>query len=253
MDDPRGSVDLAESIELDLLRERAYGPDADIAGDPAAQARLSELEAARRSEWSPAVDPAPGAILQERIPGRPGDAPPFWRRTRLLVLGGAITALSLGVAVVAWITQPTASTPLPAETATMSLPSGQGDGSDAPEPDAVLAVDSVGADAAAPVNHADTLERLGIRAEELRRYEDFRGLNVWSAESHYGLSCLLVSAPARGLRDGFSDEGCSLKGHDTTADMPSLRGDGVLRFVLRGDHVDVYEYETRVAATASQG
>ncbi len=36
--------------ELDALRVRAYGPDADIAGDAAARARLAELEGALRRE-----------------------------------------------------------------------------------------------------------------------------------------------------------------------------------------------------------
>lgn len=48
MDAPLGSVEVDETDELGRLRARAYGPDADISGDPAAQARLTELEAARR-------------------------------------------------------------------------------------------------------------------------------------------------------------------------------------------------------------
>ena len=58
MDAPRGSVEFEESDELQRLRRRAYGPDADIAGDAAAQARLSELEAARRRQSTPVVDAA---------------------------------------------------------------------------------------------------------------------------------------------------------------------------------------------------
>jgi hypothetical protein len=44
MDAPRASVEFEETDELQNLRRRAYGPDADIAGDAAAQTRLSELE-----------------------------------------------------------------------------------------------------------------------------------------------------------------------------------------------------------------
>ncbi len=58
MDAPRGSVELEEADELERLRRRAYGPDADIAGDAAAQARLSELEAAQRRQPTPVVDAA---------------------------------------------------------------------------------------------------------------------------------------------------------------------------------------------------
>jgi hypothetical protein len=77
MDAPRGSVEFGETDELDRLRRRAYGPDADITGDPAAQARLSELEAAQQRQWTPGVDatagvpaPAPeGARVPEPVEG----------------------------------------------------------------------------------------------------------------------------------------------------------------------------------------
>jgi len=65
MDGPRGSVELKEA-ELQRLRRRAYGPDADIAGDAVAQARLSELEAAQRRELTLVVD-AP-ALVAKRVP-----------------------------------------------------------------------------------------------------------------------------------------------------------------------------------------
>ena len=70
MDAPRGSADFEESDELQRLRRRAYGPDADIAGDAAAQARLSELEAAQRRERAPVVDAAAAlrAPVSERVP-----------------------------------------------------------------------------------------------------------------------------------------------------------------------------------------
>ncbi|HEX5857549.1 MAG TPA: hypothetical protein VFY91_05510 [Microbacterium sp.] len=46
MDVPERSVAPADAGELQRMRWRAYGPDADIARDPAAQAGMSELEAA---------------------------------------------------------------------------------------------------------------------------------------------------------------------------------------------------------------
>ena len=59
-----------KSNELQRLRRRAYGPDADIAGDVAAQARLSELEAAQRRQLTPVVDAAAlvAAPVPERVP-----------------------------------------------------------------------------------------------------------------------------------------------------------------------------------------
>jgi hypothetical protein len=67
---PRGSADFEQSDELQRLRRRAYGPNADIAGDAAAQARLSELEAAQRRERAPVVDAAAAlpAPASERLP-----------------------------------------------------------------------------------------------------------------------------------------------------------------------------------------
>ena len=68
MDAPRGSAGSEESDELQRLQRRAYGPNADITGDAAAQARLSELEAAERRERAP-IDAAalPGPVA-ERAP-----------------------------------------------------------------------------------------------------------------------------------------------------------------------------------------
>lgn len=45
--------------ELDALRRRAYGPDADIADDPEAGARLAQLEERARSARAPAATAAP--------------------------------------------------------------------------------------------------------------------------------------------------------------------------------------------------
>jgi hypothetical protein len=58
MDAPRGSVEFEKTDELQNLRPRADGPDADIAGDAAAQTRLSELEDAQRRQLPLVVDAA---------------------------------------------------------------------------------------------------------------------------------------------------------------------------------------------------
>jgi hypothetical protein len=52
--------------ELRALRARAYGPDADIHADPAALARLQELEAQNRSAAAPATEePTPLPLSEE--------------------------------------------------------------------------------------------------------------------------------------------------------------------------------------------
>lgn len=48
--------------ELRRLRARAYGPDADIVGDPAAVARLAELEGLEREERLPEPPAAPAPV-----------------------------------------------------------------------------------------------------------------------------------------------------------------------------------------------
>lgn len=56
-----GGVDAADRAELDELRRRAYGPGADIDGDPAASARLAQLEEAALHEREAAL-PAPELV-----------------------------------------------------------------------------------------------------------------------------------------------------------------------------------------------
>lgn len=55
---------------------RAYGPDADIAADPAAVARLIELESARRMVTAPAADGAAAADETPAVGGAPGERAP---------------------------------------------------------------------------------------------------------------------------------------------------------------------------------
>ena len=65
------------------------------------------------------------------------------------------------------------------------------------------------------------------------------------------MTCLFVAVPGQGLREGFSAEGCSPEGLDTIAELPHLGGDGFTRFVLKGDHVNVYVYERAADPSAS--
>ena len=310
MDAPRGPVEFEESDELERLRRRAYGPDADIAEDAAAQARLSELEAAQHRQLTPVVDAAargPAAVSErvqvaEPVEGprpastsvpkpvdgefaehgpaggsvtgqHPTDGPiadshlidgppaaPWWRRW-FVILGVAIAALVL-IAAGAWMSQLLAdeSTPIPTETATEEIPpfrAAQGGGSYVPAPDYVLALKSDGAAADQPHDPGGKLNALGISPGELKRYEDFYGpeaysLTVWSGESRYGMSCLLLSAAGQPISDGGrAAEGCSLKGLDTIADI--MGTDSLTRLVLKGDHINVYVYERGADPNAPQG
>ncbi|HEX5856725.1 MAG TPA: hypothetical protein VFY91_01320 [Microbacterium sp.] len=288
MDATLGSVESDVTEELERLRERAYGPDADIAEDAAAQARLTELESARRivvggsgspahraggpasffdpaptdhraghSDTTPVLRPGPASgteapsspgSVTERVPGSPApgrrdelaggssgpDAPPapvegytpaakppWWRRRRSwAIVGAGALALAAVAVLIAWIS------PRP--------------------PDRVLALQSIG-ERDEFVDVYGNLEWLGLDAEGLRRYEDFRGFSVWSGVSRYGTDCLLVSRPEQGL----GAVGCSPEGLPTIADLQKYMGvsdeafddmptGSLIRFVLNGDRVDVY-------------
>ncbi len=65
-------MDAAELDELRALRARAYGPDADIAADPAAAQRLRDLEGRRQA---PADAEAPGAVSRDEGPAEPHREP----------------------------------------------------------------------------------------------------------------------------------------------------------------------------------
>ena len=55
-DEPSHDLIHGEQRELDALRRRAYGPDADIFDDPVAVARLTALEDLVRGERAPRED-----------------------------------------------------------------------------------------------------------------------------------------------------------------------------------------------------
>lgn len=134
-----------------------------------------------------------------------------------------------------------------------------------PAPEYVLALESAGVDVDQPKDPHGTLDMLGLSADELRQYEDFRGLSVWGGESRDGMACLLVAHPGQGLLEGIGDARCSPEGLDTIAEVPLCSGcyapgvftglptGSLIRFVLKGDHVDVYVYVRAPDPTTSQG
>ncbi|ASD22479.1 hypothetical protein B7495_10580 [Cryobacterium sp. LW097] len=233
MDVPPAPGEFDESTELERLRRRAYGRNADIAGDAAARARLTELEAAVTdpdpdSRAVTESDPAEG-LIADSVPIGEAPVAPWWRRRRswLTILGGTITTLALTAAIVAWM-QPSA--PDYVRTPNYAFP-----------PDAILGLVSEGTEADEPNDPHGTLNRLGLNADAMRRYETYGYLTVWSGKSRYGSTCLLVAHPVQGLNEGIGAEACSPDGDETIADLAQTTR-SLTRFVLKSDHVDVYEY-----------
>jgi len=94
-------MDAATRAELDALRRRAFGPNADIHDDEAALARLIELEDLARAlptsdaMYAPADPPEP----PEPEPALPDTPPPALRAHRGTLLVGAAAAVAITIAV----------------------------------------------------------------------------------------------------------------------------------------------------------
>jgi len=133
-------MDAATRAELEDLRRRAYGPEADIRDDPVALARLGELEDQARGgatpveppepEPEPEPEPAPvgTATLPEPDPAE-SDAPPAARpsRARSAVFRAGAGALAVVAVMAVWssIDQSTAPAPtisLTGEAPTVAAP-----------------------------------------------------------------------------------------------------------------------------------
>lgn len=246
--------------ELRDLRARAYGPNPDIASDPAAFARLSELEAARVAVRPSVTDAAPPAAVSESVlaaaatatdaaadavPTRPA-APTavliddgvgtahrsfapgsLWQEatsTRSRRQGVAAGAVVLAVALI--------STVVWAVT---------------PHPDATLeaAVDESTAQLARLLPFAGQLE---IDVSSLRAYESYRGVQPWSGVDAWGSPCLFLLERSS---DNLLAAECMPREAPLLADIgawPYRGGDfakglangSIIRFHLAGDSVEVY-------------
>lgn len=188
--------------ELRDLRIRAYGPNPDIGSDPAALARLAELEDAHASARPSVMDIAPPVAAVESLAvtapatttidtqarpleptavlGDGGAGTAFsgfislrerWQRAtstrpgRLGVTAGAIVvALSLVYAIV-WVVTP--------------------------HPDAILQATGHEPDAQL-IRLLPAGSQLKIDVSSLRSYETYRGLEPWSGVDAWGNPCLII-------------------------------------------------------------
>ena len=243
--------------ELSELRARAYGPDRDIGGDPAALARLRELEAvhgadverradsitsgsAAARDVTPPVAPAATASsadeagaesTRSREPAqstraKTGRMRSLWQRatatwwSRLAWAAGALVAAGAVVATVLLVS--------------------------APRPDATLHPTAAQAD-----DQVRTLVVLGapwleIDDSNLRSYGSYLGLEIWSGANPFDSPCLVAVNRANNT---LSEGRCAPSAAELILDVSSvgdefdgLPGDGIVRFILRGDTVDAYVY-----------
>ncbi|WP_104162506.1 hypothetical protein [Cryobacterium sp. N22] len=239
--------------ELDELRRRAYGPHPDIQADPAAMARLTELEAARTAsppdgadaeigepaaagDDAPAADPAgtaSGADASDSAASGEGSSRSLWQRlTASRARRGALLA-SVLVAFLA-LAYTVAGLVGPHPDATVHrIPD---------EPDGVV---------------LSMLGFLGTEPEltSIRGYEPYRGFEPWFAVDAQGFQCFMIIDRSSGTFDGAN---CVPPGVDLFADigawplfgddfMRGLPNGSIIRFHYRGDSVDVFLYPSSEA------
>ncbi|WP_137844865.1 hypothetical protein [Microbacterium sp. 2FI] len=238
MDAPSSTPEL--SRELDDLRRRAYGPDADIHRDPDAAARLSELEAFVRTPQveAPAVeeelpadadpptdasahadDPAAASesIRPPHFLARVGRRVPVWA----LIATAGVIGLILGVSLPALL---------------------------APRPDAVLASVAEQREVDLPEWAPSVRDWLVIEGE-LTSHEPFEGFEVLTGHNISGAGCVLVV-----LGQEWIDGRCAAGDLAPSVDFVMYPGTlnpldepfpvgSLIRFTLRDDVVEVWKAE----------
>ena len=236
--------------ELDTLRRRAYGPDADIGADPRAQARLADLERrhATRDSEAPAVartappigrateaDPPPtlDTAPERRIAAPPAaptpsaSAPAPMRRALpwVIAAGAGVVAIALGAMYVDAVTEdavtePLVTIPLPLlseQTAGGSLDPGK------------YVVDDFGAPSSAPMAVLQVPD--GYYSTDGSGVRDSRGrvVGLWNIQSVYTHPCdpgvypepvgpsvadLARALAAQPMRDGTDPVAVTIGGYD---------------------------------------
>ena len=225
--------------ELAALRSRAYGPDADINGDADALARLIELEDLARADGAPDVAPAraesapthglragtdretaTAVVTDESSTASEVTAPRAgWRRVPLWAY--ILCALALGIIIGAMV--PSLFSPHPVTTLQQVPIEGK------------------------PLD----FQMYGVRAASPVRYESFHDLEVWSARTTQGSTCIVVANDA----GEWVATGCAPEPLTPSADVVFYEGmrpiDGLdlpdgslLRFVLREDVMEIWIAET---------
>lgn len=254
------------SKELADLRRRAYGPDADIDRDPAAQRRLSELEAlARTHAAGDAVDVAPepaGPSAPSDVPdaqadagGEASDPPPIPAAEEEPGPLPAIAAAEPAGATVArpwWRRLPrwtvTALAGVAAGVA-IGIAIGTAIGSawttdTEPPPDLTLGVEPGGGERGA--GFIENLNYWGVDVGSMVPHQAFDVIQVWTARGIDDSRCLLLSHEGAFLSATCSGAGLDPVLDFTVYDSMALELDAplpvgtVIRFIGRDASVDVW-------------
>lgn len=213
---PGDAGEVAEHRELVSLRLRAYGVDADIAGDPVALARLDELESLRlaRLTRSRAVAPEPA------VPAATASSPATVTATVTAATATPLSsALSTPGIVVAWRRAPRWLTLLigfvigSVVVALLSLTGARSaDAALSPRADQDLEGRQVFVE-------YGSLDYLGVALGDLTLYDEYRGLDVWSAPSSFGTECLIITDAGDTAGRGLWGGNCAPAGMSPTVDL----------------------------------
>jgi hypothetical protein len=243
--------------ELDDLRARAYGPASDIEADPAAMARLIELETAHAAATSPlsvsasvengrphpASTSAPTRYVFPAAPAAPEGEPLIpttsrerparspWHRSTLtlrrewFVLGSIVFAAVLGSA--AWLL--------------------------APHPDGTFLPDATLHPTDSDRESSMIIEALIARDEDpelstLRQFERYHDIDLWSVqvssvENSSGNTCLI----AWDRRGGRVQYECLATGTEVPVHMEAGAEDGIGEWLADGSMISLHLREDTVA------
>ncbi|SDG96295.1 hypothetical protein [Microbacterium pygmaeum] len=209
--------------ELETLRRRAYGLDADIDADPVALRRLDELEARTHPLVVADVPDELSDPLRRtpHVPPEPKPSPP--PRRNVFVIGVVLLLL--------WAAN------------ALTVPHGEA---------VLVPTDSTQQERQDIIDLVD-LTSFGMVGAQLESFGAFRELSVWSAVDDSGLTCLLVGSEA----DGLAQVACTPAPLQPSLDLrvgerieaASVGGLGagsVVRFAMDGHSIEVWTAEVTV-------
>ncbi|GAA3627271.1 hypothetical protein GCM10022200_07110 [Microbacterium awajiense] len=252
MDAPPMTPD--RSRELAALRSRAYGPGADIASDPAALARLRELEELARGD-----EPAEQTVIEEQVaaaqhPPDEDDAPaPRIRRDpepEPAAQSGADVSGAEAADAPGSPAPPRRTPPWVWAVAGLAVGAIAGGAvtasvlaANSERADAVLARTTDGVDSGP---WEDRLQYWGLEPDSLQAYEPFDAMGVWTARGSEQSRCLVLSYQDEAVMASCADAGFDpVFDFTIDEDMPisfsdDLEPGTVVRFVARPDTVEVW-------------